>query len=658
MKYTKMFEPGQIGQLKLRNRIVMAALATGVCDHEQKINENALAYYLERAKGGVGLIIAENTRVNDENGVAAKCQVSVARDEHIAPLKQLADALHAEGAKFFVQLHHPGRETYSNLNGNKPVVSASAVPCKVCQQETRALSTEEVESLVQDFIDGAVRAQKAGVDGVEVHGAHGYMVSQFLSPYTNKRTDKYGGDFEKRFTFLKEIVCGIKEACGSTYPVTVRLTVDELLKEYCQVSEPYFTLDDGVAVCKRLEEIGCDAINVSNGIYESFNALSEPVTYDQGCRTPRIQRVKDAVSIPVIAVDMIKEPAFAEKLLEDGVMDFICLGRALLADPNWANKAKEGRDEEIHRCISCCFCFETLLSQVIPDIGPIKCAVNPRAAREHSYGALNKNGNGRTIAIAGGGVAGLEAAIVLAQRGFHPVVFEQSSVLGGQINVGDKPPKKTKVDWVVIDNKTQCDKLGVEFRMNTEATVETIKALNPYAVIVATGGVPFIPSSITGVPGNNVCTVEAVLTGKVTLSDKKVAVIGSGATGLETTEFLCEKGNHVTIIEMLDAIGKGVYVQTYLDAMDRLSKYEVNHLTGHKLTAVTETGVMLENLAENKLVALDFDYVVLSMGVRPNNALAETCKKHFDRVFVIGDAQKVGRIETAVRDGFEVAYAL
>ncbi|AAK79020.1 2,4-dienoyl-CoA reductase-like NADH-dependent reductase (Old Yellow Enzyme family)/thioredoxin reductase [Clostridium acetobutylicum] len=655
--YKKLFEKGKIGELELKNRIVMVALAVGAAKSDQTIGDDMMEYYLERARGGVGLIIAENTRVNDENGVAARRQVSVARDEHIAPLKKLVDALHSENTKFFVQLHHPGRETYSNLNGDKPVVAPSAIPCGVCKQETRALETSEVEGIIQDFINGAKRAKKAGVDGVELHAAHGYLISQFLSPYTNKRTDKYGGSFEKRFNFVKEVVLGIKNACGQDYPISVRLTVDELLN-LNGVKQEYLDLNMGIKICRELEKIGVDVINVSNGIYETFNSLSEPMTYDQGCRTERIKAVKEAVEIPVIAVNMIKEPWFAEKMLEDKLVDFIGLGRALVADSDWPKKALEGRDEDINRCISCTFCFETLLDQVIPNVGPIKCAVNPRAAHEFKYKEFNKNGADKVVAVVGAGVAGLEAARVLKIRGFKPVVLEQSADVGGQINVADKPPRKEKIDWIVEYEKTQLNKMGVEIKLNTKVTLEYLKKMKPYAVFIATGSVPLVPKSIKGIDRENVYTIDDVLTGKVKIIDKKVALIGSGSSGLETAEFLCINKNDVSIIEMQDAIGKGVYVQHYLDAMDKLSKFKVNYMPSNKLLEVTNKGVKLENIVERRIVDYDTDYVVLSLGVKANNDLEALCKAEFENVRVIGDAAAVGRIESSVRSGFEAAFWL
>lgn len=659
MQYTKLFEPGQIGNLTIKNRIVMAPLAMGCAEKDQTIGPQFLTYLMERAQGNAGLIILENTRIDDEHGAAAERQASVARDEHIAPLARAVEALHGEGVKVFAQLHHPGRETFSNINGDQPVWSSGSKPCGVCQQVTHEMTTAETELIIKKFIEGAVRSQKAGCDGVELHGAHGYLITQFLSPYTNQRNDRFGGSFERRFQFLKEIVEGIQKACGKDFPISVRLTVDELLEPY-GVKE-YLRLPDGLNICQELEKLGIAVINVSRGIYESFNSLSEPMTYPQGCRHDLIRYIKDGVKLPVIAVNSVKEPWLAEQMLQEGLVDFVGLGRAVVADPQWAQKAAQGREAEINRCIACTFCFETLVSDTIAGIGPVKCAVNARAARELFYPGYKKDGAGRTVVVVGAGVTGLEAARVMAERDFKPVVLEAGPVVGGQIGLAERLPKKEKIHWIVEWELNQLEQFGVEIRTNTRASLDTLKSYKPYAVFIATGSEPLRPQSIKGLDLPNVLSVNQLLRGDVKVQNKKALVIGSGGTGLEMCELLCENGNDVTVVEMLDAIGKGVYVQHYLDAMDMLAPYKpekLHELLSHQLMEVTPKGAILKDLTTGMLKEYDADYVVLSLGVKSVNDLALAAQKDFDKLYVVGDALKPGRIESCIRSAFEAAYNL
>jgi len=651
--YPKLFQAGKIGNLTLKNRVIMMPLAMGVAEEDQTIGPAYLEYILQRADGGVAMIILENTRVDDAHGVALKRQMSTARDEHIAPLKHLTDILHSKEIVVFTQLHHPGRESFSFLNGNEPLWSSSSKPCGVCNQETHEMTTAEVEEVIAKFAAAARRSKDGGCDGVELHGAHGYLISQFLSPYTNQRSDRFGAD---RFTFVKEIIEAIRKVCGEEFPIGVRLTVDELLAPNGVVS--YFTIDDGIDVCKRLEKMGVAYINVSQGIYESFNALSEPMTYDQGCRTELIRRIRDNVDLPLMAVNMVKEPWFAEKMLEDDLVDFVGLGRAVVADPGWAKKAAAGRENNINRCISCTYCFETLVSDAITaGSGPVKCAINPVAGRETEYTfANNKDGNGRVVVVIGAGLAGLEAARVLAIRGFKTIILEKTGRVGGQINIANKPPRKEKINWIVEYEITQLEELKVEIRLNTPVTAELLKSLNPYAVLVATGAVSTKPA-VPGIDLAHVKTVEETLTLGKAISNFKVSVIGSGATGLEVAELLCENGNEVTIIEMLDKVGKNIYVQHYLDAMDRLSKYDVKYMASTKLIEVRDGAVVVEDMNTQAVSEIAADYVVVSTGVKSIDVSAiayAACAN----VAVVGDALKPGRIESAIRTAFEVAYKI
>ncbi|MBY0148906.1 NAD(P)/FAD-dependent oxidoreductase [Neobacillus niacini] len=643
--YTNLFSKGRIGSLELKNRVVMTAMGTGFANQDGTPSERIVKYYEERAKGGVGLIVTEVTRVNDDHGVAGTGQLAVTKDEHIEPLRKFVDIIHQYGTKLFLQLHHPGRQNATALIGGQPVVAPSAIPCGVMQQETRELRTEEVEGLVKDFVNGARIAKAAGVDGIELHGAHGYLINQFLSPYTNKRSDKYGGSFENRLRFLEEIILGIREECGD-YPLMVRLTVDEFLPngEGIQLAE-------GVRMVQHLEKLGIDAIDVSSGIYETMNTIVEPTSYPQGWRTHLSQAVKSAVSIPVVAANVIRKPEFAEELLASGTIDFIGIGRGLLADPEWVKKIEEGRECDIRNCISCLHCFESIFA------GELECAVNPRMGRELKFDNLQKDGGGRTVAIIGAGPAGMESARVLAMRGFKPVIFEKEAQVGGQLLLANKPPQKEKIDWLIEYLDYQMKELGVEVRLNTEATLEFLKELDPYAVFIATGADAFIPG-IKGAESENVYTTTDILNGKAALKDKRVAVIGSGMTGLETAELLAEQGNKVTVFEMASKIGPGAYFQNLIDVTTKLAKLSVDMHAGHKLQEITAEKIIIEKVTAQEVIECAVDAVVLSLGVKPNNAIVGTIKENFTNVKVIGDVNAPRKIAQAIREGYTEAYLL
>ena len=655
MKFNNVFSKGKIGNIEVKNRVVMPAMGVGLSNSDGTPSDKMIGYYEERAKGGVGLIITEITRVNDEHGVGEIHQLCVTKDEHIEPLKKFAHTIHKHGTKVFAQLHHPGRQTFSGMIGGQPVVAPSPIKCGVCQQETRALTTEEIKSLVKDFVKGAQRVKAAGIDGVELHGAHGYLINQFLSPYTNKRKDEYGGSFENRMRFIKEIISGIKETCGD-YPISVRISADEFLGAV-GIPEKGIDLEEGVKIAKYLEKLGIDVINVSAGTYETMNTTIEPISFPQGWKSHLSKAIKEAIDIPVIVTNVIKKPDFADELIESGLADFVALGRAHLADPEWANKAKEGREEEIRYCISCLHCVETLLTKVLPEGGLLECACNPRLGRELDFNDLKKNGSGKVVAVIGAGPSGMEAARILALRGFKPVILEKQNQVGGQLQLANKPPHKDKVTWLIDNMLNQLNKLGVEIRLNEDVSIDVLKKLNPYAVFVATGSNPLVPP-IEGSEKENVCTAWDILSGKVKLESKKVAVIGSGMTGLETSELLAEQGNKVSVIEMLDKIGPGAHIQNLLDVTMRLNEYGAEMLPSHKLQKITDMKVVLEDLINTKVVEKEVDHVVLSIGSIPNNGLVEDIKANFHNVKIIGDANGIGKIVHAISAGFEEGYNL
>ena len=685
MSYDMLFSPMKIGNVEIKNRIVMAPMCMGFGQYNGCATETMMDYYEERAKGGVGLIFTEITRINDITGASSFGQLGMSHDYQIPALREMADRIHKHNCKIMVELHHPGRQNLglmigtvpicnigSKLMGNlytkiltqavipqgkklqdKHIVPRTVAPSK-CERSkmsdsvNRELSINEIKRIICQFIEGAVRVKKAGCDGVELHAAHGYLIQQFLSPNTNKRTDQYGGSLENRMRFLLEIIDGIRSNCGKDFPIVVRLTVDEMYSEIGQNGKGY-NLEEGIKMAKILSDKGIDAIDVSSAAYDTFNYWLEPTTFTPGWRKYLASEVKKVVDIPVIAANLIRSPKQAEMQLEEGTQDFISLGRPLIADPHWPNKVKSGNENLIKRCVCCLYCFESMMK------GAYKythgnCSVNPFVGRENV--SLKQNGNGRKVLIIGAGCAGLTAAELLSKRGFDVTVLEKESKQGGQLNLASKPPHKEKINWVCEDLLSNAINSGAKVLFDIKADKDIIASYSPEIVITATGGNAIHPKSFNG---DNVVTVTQVLNGSIDISNKKVAVIGSGMTGLETSELLVSKGNKVTVVEMADKIAPGAWFQQLDDALPVLEKAGTEFLTSHKLLSVSSSGIELENLKENKAVAIKVDLVVLSLGVRSDNSLYNDIKNSDSyKVYNIGDSKKIGRIANATESAYQL----
>lgn len=685
MSYDMLFSPMKIGNVEIKNRIVMAPMCMGFGQYNGCATETMMDYYEERAKGGVGLIFTEITRINDITGASSFGQLGMSHDYQIPALREMADRIHKHNCKIMVELHHPGRQNLglmigtvpicnigSKLMGNlytkiliqaiipqgkklqdKHIVPRTVAPSK-CERSkmsdsvNRELSVNEIKRIICQFIEGAVRVKKAGCDGVELHAAHGYLIQQFLSPNTNKRTDQYGGSLENRMRFLLEIIDGIRLNCGKDFPIVVRLTVDEMYSEIGQNGKGY-NLEEGIKMAKILSDKGIDAIDVSSAAYDTFNYWLEPTTFTPGWRKYLASEVKKVVDIPVIAANLIRSPKQAEMQLEEGTQDFISLGRPLIADPHWPNKVKSGNENLIKRCVCCLYCFESMMK------GAYKythgnCSVNPFVGRENV--SLKQNGNGRKVLIIGAGCAGLTAAELLSKRGFDVTVLEKESKQGGQLNLASKPPHKEKINWVCEDLLSNAINSGAKVLFDIKADKNIIASYSPEIVITATGGNAIHPKSFNG---DNVVTVTQVLNGSIDISNKKVAVIGSGMTGLETSELLVSKGNKVTVVEMADKIAPGAWFQQLDDALPVLEKAGTEFLTSHKLLSVSSSGIELENLKEKKAVAIKVDLVVLSLGVRSDNSLYNDIKNSDSyKVYNIGDSKKIGRIANATESAYQL----
>lgn len=689
MKYDLLFSPMKIGNVEIKNRVVMAPMLMGFGTFNGDATEQMINYYEERAKGGTGLIVTEITRVNDLTGASSFGQLSASKDRNISSIKKLAHRVQKHGAKIFVELHHPGRQNVNLMINTVPISVAfdkimpgnsyskllygSIVPVgkklvekdlffktvspsatdksKFAESKNRELTVKEIKKIISQFGDAALRVKKADCDGVVLHASHGYLIQQFLSPATNKRSDAYGGSLENRMRFLLEIIDDVRTKCGKDFPLVVRLTVDEMYDKIGQKGKGY-SLDEGLKMAKILNDKGIDAIDVSSASYDTFNYWLEPTTFECGWRKYLAEEVKKVVDIPVIAANLIRTPQQAEKQLEDGIQDFISLGRPQIADPYWCKKAQEGRENEIKRCVCCLYCFESMMHGAYEgDHG--YCSVNPLVGRETE--TLPKNGNGKKVVIVGAGVAGLTAAELLAKRNFDVTVLEKENKAGGQINLADKPPHKAKLHWCVEDLEVNAVKNGAKIEYGVLADKELIKSYNPEYIIIATGGNAVHPKAFDK---PNVVTVTEVLNGKVKLENSKVCVIGSGMTGLETSELLVEQGNKVTIVEMADKIAPGAWFQQLDDALPKLRAADTVFLTSTKLADVKENRIIVNDLKTGVTSEIECDKVVLSMGVRPDDSLYNEIKDKFKNVYKIGDCVKTGRIFNATQDGYNIAKSI
>lgn len=688
-KNSVLFKPMKIGTCEIKNRVVMAPMLMGFGQLDGKPTEQMMDYYEARAKGGTGLIITEITRVNDKTGAAAFAQLSASTDDNIKPLSELAERVHKHGAKIFVQLHHPGRQNVGLLVGTVPlsikaenlskgayskllykltpavgpvllknnIVPSSVAPSKCppayfAGGRIRELKHAEIKELEKDFVSAAVRVKKAGFDGVEIHASHGYLIQQFLSPYTNKRCDEYGGSLENRMRFLRNIINGIRFQCGKDFPIIVRLTVDECYS-YTGEPEKGYNLDEGIKIAKELENLGIDAIDVSSAGYDTFNYWLEPVSFEPGWRKYMAKAIKENVSIPVIAANLIRSPEQAEQQIKEGIQDFVSLGRPHIADPDLVNKTMN--KQTVRRCICCLNCIESMQNNAYIG-GHGECAVNPFVGNEKQE--LVIDGDGRKVVVIGAGAAGLTAAYILSMRGFSVTVLEKSDAPGGQLKLAAAPPHKDKIGWFIDDLVSICKEQKVEIKYNVTADEDTVRGYNPYAVIIACGSKPIKPVFDGKYSFEDLITFEDVLSGKIELSNKRLAVIGSGMTGLETAEYLNSKGNKTTVIEMADTVAPGTWMQHTDDIMPRLKEAGTDFRTGEKLCEINSGYITIENVKTKLKSEITVDAVVLALGSSPDKSFSKLINDKSIKCFVIGDNAKVGRIQNATSTAYKAALSV
>jgi len=631
----KLFEPITINGMTVRNRIVVPPMDTGFGSTDHEVTDQLIAYHRRRAEGGMGLIIVEYTSV-DPGGRCTATQLGVYDDRLIPGFRRLTEAVHAQGAKVALQIHHGGVRAKPEHSGGE-FVAPSAIPDAGVGTVPRELTVAEIEGLVEAFGQAARRAKEAGFDAVEIHGAHGYLINEFLSPWFNRRTDAYGGTFEKRLRFAVEVVWRVREIVGPDYPVGFRIIGEEM------PLGSGLTLKDTTRIVPRLVEAGIDMIHVSVGnVGPSLPVVLAPMAMDWGFNVYAAAAIKRVVDIPVIAVGRIKDVCVADRIVRDGHADMVAMGRASLADPEFPNKAAEGRLDEIRACFGCAdACTQPYRH----------CNNNPELGRELGWD-LTPVKEAKDVWVVGGGVAGLEAATLAARRGHRVTLFEQEAEFGGQIRAAAAPPHKGELLNAISNRVSLLKKYGVEVRMEMAVTAEMVREGKPDAVILATGALPHrLP--IPGIDRPEVVQAKDVLTGKAFVGPK-VAVLGGGMVGAETAEYLADHRRDVTIIEMLDAVAGDMPKTPRAYLMQRFEQFGVKIITGARVEAISDYGVLV-NIDGQQHMVDGFSNIVLATGSKPVNDLAKALKDVVKELYVVGDAREVARIADATAQAAEAA---
>lgn len=660
MKYSKLFSPIKIGSITIKNRFAMAPMGPlGLADANGGWNQRGIDYYVERAKGGTGLII---TGVTFFDQVVEKQDPSTVPNPLYKPVnfvktsREMTERIHAYGSKIFLQLSGGfGRVTIPTNVGDIPPIAPSAIPHRWLDKTCRAITVDEIHAIVKQFGEAAFHAKRAGFDGVQIHAVHeGYLIDQFAISMFNQRTDEYGGSLENRLRFAKEIVEEIKKTCGDDFPVTLRFSVKSMIKDWRvgalpgeDFEEKGRDTEEGLKAAKLLESYGYDALDTDVGTYDAWWWNHPPMYQKKGLYREYCKMVKEVVDIPVFCAGRMDNPDMALEAIENGECDVIDLGRPLLADPDYCNKLRCGKITQIRPCISC---HEGCMGRVA-SYSLLNCAVNPQAARErvNAYEPILKK---KKVLIVGGGVAGCEAARVLAIRGHQPVVYEKGSILGGNLIPGGAPDFKEDdialADWYT----NELNRLGVHVHLNTELNEEEIKAMDYDTVILATGSKPKVFSLGDD---SHTYTAEQVLL-KQKDAGKKTVVVGGGLVGCETALWLAQNGIHVTIVEALDKVMavNGPLCAANKEMLEALLPFNgVEIITGAKVTEFANGEVKVDTKEGSKTIMSDS--VILSVGYKEENTLYNNLQFDIPDLYLLGDAKKVSNIMYAIWDAFEVA---
>lgn len=661
--YANLFEKTRIGSCELKNRFAMAPMGPlGLGDAEGGFNQRGIDYYTERAKGGTGLIITGVTFVDNEveEHAMPSCPCATYNPVHfVRAAREMTERIHAYGAKVFLQLSGGfGRVTIPTNLGEFPPVAPSAIPHRWLNKTCRPLTVEEIHSIVKKFGDGAYNAKRAGFDGVQIHAVHeGYLIDQFAIALFNNRTDEYGGSLENRLRFAKEIVEEIKARCGQDFPVALRYSPKSMMKDWRvgalpgeEFKEAGRDLDEGVEAAKLLVEYGYDALDVDVGTYEAWWWNHPPMYQEKGLYRKYAKLMKETVNVPILMAGRMDNPEMASVCIADGTCDIISLGRPLLADPDYVNKLRANRYEFVRPCLSC---HEGCMGR-IQEYSALNCAVNPQACRERDM-AYQPICRPKKVLIVGGGVAGCEAARVLAIRGHEPHLFEAGSQLGGDLIPGGAPDFKEDDHALAAWYGRELERLSVPVTLNHKVTAAEVLAGDYDAVIVATGSTPKVFSL-----GDDakVHTAADVLNGKVTCSDR-VTIVGGGLVGCETALWLAKQGKQVTIVEALDKLlaVNGPLCHANSEMLEALIPYNNIQVVTSAKVQHFENGVLTAQTPEGEC-KLEADDVILCVGYKEEDSLYKELEFAVPELYCLGDARKVANIMYAIWDAFEVANHL
>ena len=672
---SKLFESIKIGSLEIKNRLAMSAMDLGFTS-DGSINKRFIDFYVERARGGVGLIVVGGC-YPEMTGKVWKSIIGLDKDEYIPGLKQLTDTIHKHDVKIAAQILHGGRSASSFFSKTHPVSPSSLSHVNI-KQKPHALTISEIKKVIDGYVAATVRVKKGGFDAVEIHGGMGYLINQFLSRATNKRTDRYGGSLKNRIRFAKEIVVAIKEKAGKRYPVIFRLSGEDFVDEGLKI-------DESVEIAKELEKAGVDAFNVSPGWHESRT----PIMLMSIPRMSYIflsEKIKDNVNVPVIGSVRINDLALAEEVIDNDQSDIVSIGRPLIADPELPKKYKKRQFDDIRRCIACNQgCFDSLLG-----FKSISCLYNVRAGRESEF-KIRKAKKKKKVMVIGGGPGGMEAARIAALRGHDVHLFEKMDVLGGQLRYAYIPPGREEIVNVISFLENQIKKLNVKIELSKKVDTATIKKLKPDVVIAATGGSPLIPK-ISGINKKNVVVAEDVFDNKVKIG-KDVVIIGGGTIGCEIAlhtakmgamepEVACfllknkvidgdkaveltSKGKrNITILEMKNKIGGRFGISTRWVIMKQIDDAGINSITGIRVKNISTKSIKKKDKVcityeeEKKDIKIFADTVIIAAGYKSNQDLTKKLNGKIDELYKIGDCVEVRTALEAIHEGFEVGLRI